>query len=533
MMLIQPGKRLSRQNIKQYIRLVTVLLLSLATSPANSNAGSSAAPEKLSPAEITQIINTRATDLNYGGLMISSSERVSGPVVIINGALDIQPGGVLLGDAWVINGSLVLTGDAIVSGKVNLVNSKCFFSQAARITGGVDYYQCECVFDAITFETTGQITFIQDDDPRAVKTSIALTSGRGNRADYSLIGFGLTRLNEKHPRPYIKGHLFYYLPLPKKINNSPVSFDLDLAIPLSGGNWDFLIKGFSRAFTNDSWQLPESENDFIVCVTGDDYFDYWDRRGGEIGLRYNRSAKSWCSLSLSLQEERSIEANKIAALFRLKEKRFRPNPFIDNGQRLAAALDYRLDGRLDDIWRQSAWCLNLRLEKGFSAGPWEFDYITFDLDLSRYNFLPWNMRFDWRAKLFSAYKTIPAQMTQTLTGYAGVRGTNDFPFSTPRSDRLALFSAELRKGLPELPLFSFLFADWDLVAFTDIGLLVDAVNKQAPLAFLDTPFDQWRQTVGLGISGESFLPYIGFYVAQDLDRSDFEPRYILRFQRSF
>jgi hypothetical protein len=37
----------------------------------------------------------------------------------------------------------------------------------------------------------------------------------------------------------------------------------------------------------------------------------------------------------------------------------------------------------------------------------------------------------------------------------------------------------------------------------------------------------------LGISGESFMPYLGLYVAQDLDRDRFEPRVILRFERSF
>ena len=84
-----------------------------------------------------------------------------------------------------------------------------------------------------------------------------------------------------------------------------------------------------------------------------------------------------------------------------------------------------------------------------------------------------------------------------------------------------------------ISLFKTIFSRWDLLLFSDIGILASAENKEAPFRFLTNSSDVWKKTVGAGISGESLLPYIGFYVAQDLDAERLEPRYILRFNRSF
>jgi hypothetical protein len=92
---------------------------------------------------------------------------------------------------------------------------------------------------------------------------------------------------------------------------------------------------------------------------------------------------------------------------------------------------------------------------------------------------------------------------------------------------------ELRKRLPTLPIFRWLFTSWDAVAFSDIGLLARAANPKSPFGFLDTPFNDWKKSAGIGISGESFLPYVGIYIAQDLDRARRNPRVIVRLTRSF
>jgi hypothetical protein len=143
------------------------------------------------------------------------------------------------------------------------------------------------------------------------------------------------------------------------------------------------------------------------------------------------------------------------------------------------------------------------------------------------------MNIDLRGKLFSAFGPVPGQLSRSLGGYGGVRGGRDMPFTVARGDRLALLSVEVRRRLPDMRYIGAIMSTWHLLVFMDVGLLDDADRKSSPLGFLDTGLDEWRKTVGLGISGESFLPYFGLYVAQDLDRDRFEPRFILRFNRSF
>jgi len=204
-----------------------------------------------------------------------------------------------------------------------------------------------------------------------------------------------------------------------------------------------------------------------------------------------------------------------------------------DGTRLAFDISLVYDGREDETWRRSAWRADLVFESGVDAGPGEISYDLFEIELARYQYLPALMRLDLRGRLFSSFGPIPPQATRALGGYGGLRGTRNEPFAVVRGDRLALVSVELRRRLPDLPYLRSVLTRWCLLAFTDIGLLDEAEQVFRPLDFLDAPAEAWRTTVGLGISGESFMPYLGLYVAQDLDRDRFEPRVILRFERSF
>ena len=270
----------------------------------------------------------------------------------------------------------------------------------------------------------------------------------------------------------------------------------------------------------------------IVVMTADDYLDYWERRGGEAGLEWNLSEYTTLAGFVSYQEDVSLEAMRISSLLR-STKRYRENPVIDDGERLAADLRFGYDGREDEGWRRSAWRFDFWFEKGFRTGAADFSYEAFDIDISRYQYVGRRSQVDLRGKIFSTFSPVPGQLTRTLSGYAGVRGARDIPFPIEKGDRLALFSIEARTRLPDVWGFRWLFTYWDLLVFSDIGLLADAENKESPFGFLDTPFEEWVKTVGLGFSGQSFLPYVGFYIAQDIDRDKFEPRAILRFEQSF
>jgi len=445
-------------------------------------------------------------------------------VVVIAGALDIQDSGVLAGDAWIVNGRLILNGAARVLGRVNLVNSGKYLSRQAEVSAGVHYYTCECRLDDEQFEQEGKLVFKKHEDPRAIKTKFAYSLGY-------IIEAGLERKNPRHKKPHIRGHVFLHVPL--RINTRGfLGFDIDFAVPLKGDQADLLVRGYKKVFTTDDWQLSRSENDWIMFLAGNDYATYHERWGGGLGLQIRPRQHLCLETVVSFQRDVSVETEPQSSPF-YPHRRLRDNPPIDEGERLAVTGSFTFDPREDAAKPGNAWFFNGWVEKGIADGPGDFSYTAFSVDLRRYTRLPLGWRWDIRAKIFSSFDPVPRQVTQSLNGYGGIRGLDDDPFAVRRGDRLALFSGELRAGLPELPVFRWLFTRWDLVFFSDIGLLTQAANEKAPLGFLDASFDSWKKTAGLGISGESFLPYVGIYVAQDLDRGRRDPRIIVRMIRSF
>lgn len=510
--------------------LLIWLILEISATPAVA-AGTKEKPQKLSHKKLTGLLDVAEKQVYYGGCLLSKGDSLVGLIVVVGGALDMQDGTVLRGSAWVINGKLILNGSALIDGSVHLVNGSDYLSHDARITGEVEYYKCECTLDDEKFESDGEVLFLKAEDPRAVKTKLKIRPGSPSRVDYEIVRLGLERKNDRHKDPYIRGHALLHVPIWKETGGH-LGFDVEIAIPLGGDRLSLLLRGFKQTETNDAWMVSRLENGLIVLCSGIDFSDYWERRGGEIGIIYKPFETLMLDAILSLQEDVSLEAMAIPSLFYSKD-RYRPNPAIDDGTRCALAVRIAYDGRVEEAWRKSAWLLSLWMEQGFSDGCGDFSYTAFDIDINRYNYLSRGMALDLRAKLFSSFDRIPKQISRSLNGYGGVRGARDFPFEVERGDRLALFSVEFRKRLPDLRFVKSLFSYWDLLLFSDIGLLAVAENKTAPLEFLDTPFDEWVKTVGLGISGESFLPYVGLYVAQDLDDEDFNPRVILRLERSF
>ena len=532
-----PARSTTVTRIDIIKRFILLIISASALLPLVSASGTTAADEqekereKVKPRELTAMVDLPSREVHYGGLMIAAGDTVVGNVVVIKGSLDILSGGILKGDAWVINGNLILTGTAAIEGKAVLVNGSEYLSRDARIEGGISYYLCECRLDDRKYEDSDEVAFVKEEDPRAVRIKPAFRPGRPTRVDYEAIRLGFTRENERHRKPYTKGYAFLHVPI-RKDSGGFLGFDAGISMPLAGDDLRLEIAGFKRTESNDTWQIGRLENGFIVMMTADDYLDYWERRGGEAGLSWKLSDYTTIAGFVSYQEDVSLEAMRIPSLLR-STRRYRENPAISDGERLAVDLRFGYDGRGDEGWRRSAWRFDLWFEKGFDTGPADFSYEAFDIDLARYQYLGRSSRIDLRGKVFSTFSPVPGQLTRTLSGYAGVRGARDIPFPVEKGDRLALFSIEARTRLPDVWGIRSLFTYWDLLVFSDIGLLAEAENKESPFGFFDTSFEEWVKTIGLGFSGQSFLPYVGFYVAQDLGRDKFEPRAILRFEQTF
>jgi hypothetical protein len=488
-------------------------------------------PEKLSPEELTSRLDFSPRMVYYGGLMVDAGDTATGPLIVMNGALDIQDGGVVSGNAWVINGTLILNGSAVLEGDANLVNSIEYLSHAGRIGGLIHRYSCECRLDDELFEREKKLAFVRERAPRAVTVKRAISIGTANRTDYNVVNLGFARENRLHREPYVRGRAMLHVPIWKK-SHGFLGFSADIAVPLGGETFELLLQGFKTTWTEDDWQLSRAENAFIVALTGDDFADYYEKRGGGAGVRFHVSEELTVESMLLFQRDLSLEAQSIPSILRTTDS-YRANPSIDEGQRLRSTCRIALDTR-DDVYRPAdAWFLVLACDRGIADGPGDFSYTAFEIDVCRYEKLVGGLRLDLRGTLVSAFDPVPLQMTRWVHGYGGIRGADDDPFPVHRGNRMAVLSAELRKQMPDVALLRRLFSRWSAFLFSDVGLLMAETHERRPFDFLERPFDEWRKTVGAGLSAESFVPYLGLYIAQDLDRNAFEPRFIIRAQRSF
>ncbi len=522
-------ERVSRRLAPDARKSIAIALCLVAA--VNAGAQTPDKPKKLSREKLTELINAGSPDVYYGGVMIATGDTLSGPIAVIAGSLDIQDGGVLVGDAWIVDGKLILTGKSLVEGDVNLVNSETFLSSDASIKGALGYFTCECGIDDDKYEKNGELGFLERADPKAVKTKRSIQPGAPNRTDYNIVNVGVERNNPLQEKPYVSGYALIRVPLWLDTRGY-LGFDVELSVPLRGKSADLLLRAFKRSYTNDGEQASSFDAIVNLTIYGLDFADYFERRGGEVGLRLRPYETFEIVTAVTLERDVSLETREAPSLFD-SDLKTRPNPPIDDGDRMMVWGRAVLDQREDVYWPKDAWYTSVFLEKGIADGPGDFSYTAFEVEARRYHRLPIGFQFDMRGRIFSTFDEIPLQVTRSLQGYDGIRGI-EYDFSNlVRGDRVALLSAELSAGLPPPPLIGKVLDRWRIQLFMDMGLVETAEDVRAPLQFLDAPWDQWKKFGGIGIVGETFFPFVALYISQDLDNKDFEPAFRFQMERMF
>jgi hypothetical protein len=487
-------------------------------------------PQKISPDKLTERIESLGASVYYGGVMVATGDTLAGPVAVIDGSLDIQDGATVIGDAWVVGGKLIMTGGAVLSGKVYLVDSEAFLSRLAEVTDGMTHYKCDCKLDAERYEEKNEVKFDKYEDPMAIETKPYIRPDYPTRVQYNVLQAGLRRQNDRRPDPYVSGYAIAHVPIWSNTHGH-FGWDARVNVPLWGHRVGLVVRGYSRIISLDYWQVSQMENAFILVLSGWEFADYFQRQGGDLGLEFKFTQSLRLAVTGSVGRDYSVETGRAWSLFNSND-RLPSNPPIDDGDRTTVSAAFVWDTRREPARPSNAWYVELWGEKGFETNYGDFDYEAFTIDLRRYNSLPLELQLDLRGKLFSTLNESPRQVYQSLGGYGGVRGLPDQPFDVGRGDRMVVFSGELRHPLPSVRFVRSVFTSWDLLIFTDIGLLAQAEDPNEPFAFMDTPWENWGKSVGLGVSGESILPYVGFYVAKDLDDGR-GVRAILRIERSF
>jgi hypothetical protein len=493
-------------------------------------------PKKLSPKQLTRELQNEKAEIFYGGTMIASGQTLRGRIIVVEGSLDIQDGGVLEGDVWMINASLVITGTGRVTGHVKLVNSDIYAAHQAEVSGGVSYYRCECRIDADTFEDTGELVFVKEEDPLAIKTKLAVAAGKPTRVRYDVLRLGVKHGNDLRRDPHTRWQVMVSIPLYFDTQRGYLEFDADTRIPLGSNRYKLLLGGFKKLHSEDWWQVSRTENALLLVLTANEFANYYERRGAEIGFEWQPQHFVTVDLVALFHEDVSMRKSDVFTIFG-SEDNLPENPPIEEGARAALRAGVTFDSREERDYPRDAWFLGLWIEPGrlspSATGSEDLDYTAFTVEANRYTRLPFAMQWDIGTRLSSSFDRIPQQLFQTLNGYGGIRGTDDAPFPVIRGDRMVRLSTELRTELPELPVISWFYSRWDLLLFADAGYLTEAKNPTSVFGFLDASWDDWKKSVGVGISGESLGPYVGLYIAREIAGDRDRPRFIVRLERSF
>ncbi|GAB4327101.1 MAG: hypothetical protein Kow0074_22200 [Candidatus Zixiibacteriota bacterium] len=488
-------------------------------------------PAKMTPERLTSQFIESGYTVHYGHLSLTNDTTVTANLVVLEGSLDLAGGSRFEGEAWIINGDVIIGGEASIDGDIHIVNGDIFQSLDARVKGHVRRYTCSCELDRERFRTFDEVVFVKvtRDDDRPIRLSGGLAPQ--NRVDYSALELGVARGDLDGPQDHWRGRAHLIAPF-RDNSRGYLGFALELLVPLKKKRVDLEIRGFKRTVTNDAWQYSAAENSLAGMFTHNDFFDYYERSGGYLGI-VARPKETWrIDGGVYLDHSTSLITRSSPSLFN-NDRPLRDNSPIDEGEIAGGVIGIQYDTRIFPARPSNAWFARMEVEAGTDVGPGDFQYSTLMLDVRRYNRVMRGLHFDVRGRVFTTRDNIPRQRRQSLNGYGGVRGLHDIPFDDRRGDRLALFSAELRIGMPQIPVLEIFYTRWNVLTFADIGILKQHGDRFGAWEFLKSDWDEWGKSAGVGISGESFVPYLGFYVAQDLDRNNARPRFIVRFERSF
>jgi len=402
----------------------------------------------------------------------------------------------------------------------------------------VRLYDCECEIEHETYENTGTLVFEKSEDPWAIHPHLAFDLARPSRVRYDVLRVGIRRESEFRADPYVRWDVMADIPTYADTQHGFFDFTASATVPLPRRGLDLVARGYKTLHTEDRWRIGPGKNSVLLLFFGEERVDYYEKRGGELGVHWQPTYAFRADVDGFLQDDVSMGRDDAFVFFGGTDD-LPVNPDIEDGTRYGVRLHLAYDTREDVAWPGDAWRVWARAEGGNlapdAAGIADYYYRAFSFGAGVYRRLPWNVHWSAGGRLHSSTTRIPAQLSSSLGGDGGIRGTNDAPFDVPRGDRLALVSTELRVPLPLLPYFDWVFSLWDLVIFADMGYLKAAPDPSDAFAFLEDSLGMWKKSVGFGIAGESFAPYFGIYVGQELDTDGDrpDPRVTFTFERSF
>jgi hypothetical protein len=441
--------------------------------------------------------------------------HINGDVLVIGGDLYIRDGAYVGGNIKVINGEVNKDDDAIVMGYIDKSSSK---KEKAYREQEKNFRKSSTRLNANWVnETTNLDNFIF----------------RYNRVEGLFLGAG----SEKKyywddQRSYsMYGSIGYGF----KSHHWRGNLGLSRQFAFDEGQLiEIEAEGHSLTDTKDNWLIGVHENTAAAILIHEDYRDYFRRDGYGINLGY-ATQRDYFTGQLKVgylaDEYGSMENQTEWSLFG-GNKRFRPNPAIDDGKMRSVVSSAGLSTVTSTIYGPEGWSMLATVEVADKNLGGEFTFNRYVADIRRYQPLGRYDNLNIRVRVGTAEGALPFQKTFELGGLGTVQG---YPFKGEMGNRMLLMNAELIVNgdfLGDLSFWpSWLMRGINLLILTDAGL-VRAVDKDALWSngFDGIKFSDFRHDVGAGVASRSGAFRLAF--VWRTDRSE-PARFIFRFSRPF
>jgi hypothetical protein len=441
--------------------------------------------------------------------------HINGDVLVIGGDLYIRDGAYVGGNIKVINGEVNKDDDAIVMGYIDKSSSR---KEKAYREEEKNFRRSSTRLNANWVnETTNLDNFIF----------------RYNRVEGLFLGAG----SEKKyywddQRSYsMYGSVGYGF----KSHNWRGNLGLSRQFAFDDGQLiEIEAEGHSLTDTKDDWLIGVHENTAAAILIHEDYRDYFRRDGYGINLGY-ATQRDYFTGQLKVgylaDEYKSMENQTEWSLFG-GNKRFRPNPAIDDGKMRSVVSSAGLSTVTSTIYGPEGWSMMATAEVADKNMGGEFTFNRYVADLRRYQPLGRYDNLNIRVRVGTSEGALPLQKTYEIGGLGTVQG---YPFKGEMGNRMILMNAELIVNgdfLGDLSFWpSWLMRGINLLVLTDAGI-VRTVDNDAlwTNGFDGIKFSDFRHDVGAGVATRSGSFRLAF--VWRTDRSE-PAHFIFRFSRPF
>ncbi|HTY36232.1 MAG TPA: hypothetical protein VMH23_03925 [Bacteroidota bacterium] len=473
------------------------------------------------------------SNLTYqGNTVIERGDTINANVVVKSGDLTIY--GRINGDVLVIGGDLYIRDGAYVAGNVKVINGEVNKDDDAIVAGFVDK------------SSTKKEKSYREEEKNFRKSSTRLNANwvsettnldnfifRYNRVEGLFLGAGSEkRYYWDDQREYsVYGSIGYGF----KSHNWRGNLGLSRQFAFDEGQlFEVEVEGHSLTDTKDDWLIGVHENTAAAILIHEDFRDYFRRDGYAVNIGYATQREyltGQFKVGFLVDEYKSMENETEWSLFG-GDKRFRPNPAIDDGRMRSFLTTAGLSTVTTTIYGPEGWSGLATVEIADKNLGGLFTFNRYVLDLRRYQPLGEYDNLNIRVRAGTSEGALPLQKTFDLGGLGTVPG---YPFKGESGNRMLLMNAELIINgdfLGDLSFWpSWLMRGLNFIVLTDAGL-VRTVDDNAlwTSGFSTIGFSDFRHDVGVGIgtrSGSFRLAYVW-----RTDRSE-PPRFIFRFARPF